>query len=286
MIRVVCAPYHLGRHRDGMGAGPERLLAAGAPDRLRSAGREVEVVEVDAPRPVGHETGAYFAVQTSLARATAQAVDAGAFPLVLGGDCGCVLGVTAGLGRESRTGVVWFDAHGDANTPESTVSGFLDGMAVAVLTGLCWQGLAGAVPGFGPVPGDQVLLAGVRSVDPQERRVIEAAGIPVVGPAGLGPSGDSPFVRALDALAARVHSVHVHVDLDVIDPGDGVANGFAVDGGPSLAALTASVEAIGAAVPVHSVSLTSYDPAHDADGRAAASALRLLDSLAALAPPG
>ena len=286
MIRLVCAPYHLGRHRDGMGAGPERLLAAGAADRLRSAGHAVEVVHVDVLRAPDHETGAYFAVQRSVATATAQAAAADAFPLVLGGNCGCVLGAAAGAGRGDAGGVVWFDAHGDANTPETTESGFLDGMAVAVLTGRCWQGLATSVPGFVPLPDDHVLLAGVRSLDRHERRLVEAAGISVVGPAGLRAADGAPFARALDDLGARVSGVHVHVDLDVIDPGDGVANGFAVGDGPPLDALTAAVGAIGAALPVHGASLTSYDPAHDTDGRAAASALRLLDALASLAPGG
>lgn len=286
MIRLICAPYHLGRRRQGMGAGPERLLAGGAADRLRSAGHAVEVAEIGPPRPTDHEVAAYFAVQESLAEATADAVSAGAFPLVLGGNCGCVLGVTAGLAPRAAGGVVWFDAHGDANTPDTSESGFLDGMPVAVLTGRCWHGLARSVPGFGPMPGDRVLLAGVRSVDDGERRVVEAAGIVLVGPDGLRPADASPFRRALRDLGARARTVHVHVDLDVIDPSDGVANGFAVGDGPALRELTAGIEAIGGSVAVTSASLTSYDPEHDTDGRAAASALRLLDALAALAPQG
>jgi len=242
------------------------------------------VVQVHAPRPFGHEIGAYFAVQESLAEATAHVASTGAFPLILGGNCGCVLGATAGMGLRERSGVVWFDAHGDANTPDSTESGFLDGMPVAILTGQCWRGLSRSVPGFSPIPGNQILLAGVRSVDEREHDVIEEAGICLVSSESLRPAPDSPFARALNVLGARVQSVHVHVDLDVIDTADGIANEFAAGDGPSLAALTASIDAIGAAIPVNSISLTSYDPEHDTDGRAAASALRILDSLASLAP--
>lgn len=284
MIRVLCTPYHFGRYQVGMGAGPDRLLAAGALERLSATGHDVEVVQVQAPRAFEHEVGAYFAVQEALAEETARTVSLGAFPLILGGNCGCVIGATSGLGLGELGGVVWFDAHGDNNTPETTNSGFLDGMPVAVLTGQCWTTLASSIPGFTPLPSDRVLLAGVRSVDEHEQRLIEAAGIPLVDPAGLRQGREAPFTRALRKLGTRVDSVHVHVDLDVIDIEDGIANEFAADHGPPLETLTACVEGISEQTTVNSLSLTSYNPTYDTDGRAATAALRLLDSLATLVP--
>jgi arginase len=267
-----------------MGAGPDRLLAAGALERLRSTGHQVELVQVRTQRAFEHEVGAYFAVQEALAEETARTVSMGAFPFILGGNCGCVIGATAGLGLGDSGGVVWFDAHGDANTPESTESGFLDGMPVAILTGRCWANLASSIRGFRPLPSDRILLAGVRSIDQHERDLIDTAGIPVVDPAGLQQADDTPFTRALANLGLQVPSVHVHIDLDVIDTRDGNANEFATDDGPPLEALAASIEGIGQEIPVNSLSLTSYNPTCDTDGRAERSALRLLDSLAALVP--
>ena len=284
MIRVLCTPYHLGRPQEGMGAGPDRLLAAGALERLRSAGHEVELVQVQVQRAFEHEVGAYFAVQDALAEETARTVSMGAFPLILGGNCGCVLGAVAGLGPGASSGVVWFDAHGDANTPDTTESGFLDGMPVAILTGRCWANLASSIRGFSALPSDRLLLAGVRSIDQHERELIDTAGIPLVDPAGLQRADDNPFTRALADLALLVPSVHVHIDLDVIDPQDGIANEFATGDGPPLEALAAAIAEVGRAIPVNSLSLTSYNPACDTDGRAERSALRLLDSLAALVP--
>jgi arginase len=83
------------------------------------------------------------------------------FPLVLGGNCGVALGVVAGLGGDAR--VVWADAHGDFNTPETTLGGFLDGMGLATLTGGCWTAITATIPGFAAVPDDHVWLLGARS---------------------------------------------------------------------------------------------------------------------------
>ena len=180
--------------------------------------------------------------------------------------------------------MVWFDAHGDANTPETTDSGFLDGMPVAILAGRCWRILARSVPGFVPIPSKQVLLAGVRSIDEQEREFLGEAEIPLIEPAGLEQDNGAAFTTALASLSQEVSSIHVHVDLDVIDTSDGIANEFAADGGPSLDTLVASINRIGGRAPVNSLSLTSYNPACDDDQRAERSALRLLDALATLVP--
>lgn len=277
MIRLICVPYHLGRHRVGMGDGPSRLLAAGAAQELTLLGERVAVSEVVLPVPFEHEIGAHFALQRAVAEHVGQAVADNELPYVLGGNCSCVLGAVAGLGRGARIGVVWFDAHADANTPDTTASGFLDGMPVAVLTGRCWQGLAAAVPGFAPLPDDQVVLAGTRSVDRQEQVLLDSSGLTLVPPAKL--SAEPGVGPAVSGLAERVDSVHLHVDLDVIDTRDGHANEFAVDGGPSLAALDAAIRTVGAQIAVSSVSLTSYNPTVDIDGRALGSAMRLLTTL-------
>ena len=93
-----------------------------------------------------------------------ETVEEGRFPLVLAVNCFTSLGTVAGLGRD--VGVVWFDAHGDFNTPDTTTSGFLDGMGLAMLLGDGWRELRQTVEGLRPVPAEHALLVGARDIDP------------------------------------------------------------------------------------------------------------------------
>lgn len=281
MIKLLSVPYHLGRAEVGMGAGPGRLLDAGACDVLTAAGYDVSQAHVGLPNEAGHEVGAYFELQATLATAIQQARRAGQFPVVLGGNCSCVLGSVAGVGAAESQGVIWFDGHADANTPETTEGGFLDGMSAAILTGRCWAVMAASIPGFTPLADERVLVGGVRSVDSGEQVLLGASNIAVVPPDGLARPAWS---RALSELAGRVGSVHIHVDLDVIDPGDGRANELAPAGGPSLEVLDDAIAGIGQHCTVDSISLTSYNPSVDHDQTALRSALRILRTLAGLVP--
>lgn len=281
MVRLICSPFHLGREDVGMGKGPRRFVEHGAPAVLEEIGLEAELRWVHRPeRPpkFDHETGNAFAVQAALAAEIADAIEAEEFPLVLGGNCSSILGAIGGT--SASTGLVFFDAHADVNTPDTTTSGFLDGMPVAVATGRCWQNMARTIPGFAPLSDRSVLLVGQRSVDPDEQRLLDESEIGVVGAAQV--ADEVHLVEALDQLSAE--AVHLHVDLDVIDSADGLANEqWAEEPGPSLTQLTAAIGQVGQRVPVRSVSLTSYNPDVDADGRALRSGLTILGALGALA---
>ena len=120
-----------------MGAGPERLIEAGLIDRLQQAGHEVVPCSVCLPsQKFMPEVQAAFELDRRLAGCVAEAVSAEALPVVLSGNCITSVGTVAGIG-EPDLGVIWLDAHGDFNTPETTLGGFLDGMALATLTGRC-----------------------------------------------------------------------------------------------------------------------------------------------------
>ena len=116
-----------------MGAGPEHLIAMGLLDRLRERAGSVSLRELAPSDDTwAAEIGTAFDIDRHLARAVLDARSAGAFPLVLAGNCITSVGTIGGLGP-GTTGVLWFDAHGDFNTPETTVGGFLDGMALATV---------------------------------------------------------------------------------------------------------------------------------------------------------
>lgn len=279
MLRIITSAHDLGRPDHGMGEMAALFLRSGGEELLHSVSPRPEVVAAEPSRLSGQQVVDYFAVQAAIADEVRRAVDDGAFPFVLGGNCGAVLGAVSGLPRPERTGVVWFDAHADANTPETTDGGYLDGMPVAVLTGRCWQRMAVKTHGFARLPDEQVLLAGVRSIDPAERELLGDSGLRVVPPEQL----EANLPAALDALAARTESVHLHVDLDVIDPSDGRVNQFHEGAGPSLESLERAIALTGERCALNGISLTAYDPTYDTDGRALRSGLRVMASLLAAA---
>ena len=115
-IALVTAPYHLGHEGVSVGAGPDRLLDEGAVEALEEAGHEVDVVRVVPQAGSTNEIGASFEIVRRVSEAVSRAVEDGAFPIVLSGNCLSSIGIVAGLGRD--VGIVWLDAHADFNTPD------------------------------------------------------------------------------------------------------------------------------------------------------------------------
>lgn len=269
-VRILAVPYDSGRRDWRMGRGPERLLAAGLEGALRGRGHRVAVERVEAD-----DGGAEVATTFLLARTLAERVreTAPAFPLVLSGGCSAAVGVLGGTGP---AGVVWLDAHADLNTPESTRSGFVDGMSLAVATGRCWTGIAGTIRGFLPVPDEFVVLAGARDLDPGERVILARSGIAAVDVPRVREEGvEAVFGHALDALAERVDRAYLHVDLDVLDPGEGRASAFAAPGGFTVDEVERVVRLAGSRLEIVGATLSAYDPDQDAEGRVPAAAARI-----------
>ncbi len=278
MLNLLCVPYHLGRRDVGMGKGPKALLDAGAERIVRASDASSVTEWVELSEPFEHEIQAGFAVQRDVAARVASVREDQGFPVVLGGNCSCCVAAASGVRDTESGGVVWFDAHADAHTPDTTTSGFLDGMPVSVLTGRCWSLMARSIPGFVPMADERVVLVGARSMEDEEEELLDSSDIELVTPEGL--AGDAtPLSAALSRLSGVVDSVHLHIDLDVIDLSDGRANEYAAEGGPSLSELHHAIRAVGATCHVNSVSLTSYNPEVDSDGRALRAGLELFETL-------
>jgi arginase len=246
-VTLIQVPYHLGRDGEVLGAGPAPLAEA--------IGGESILVE--RAEPAYNEIYATFDVVRQLVTAVKDVLDDGRFPLVLAGNCHSAMGTVAGLGRD--LGVVWFDAHADFHTPESSPTGFIDGMALALVTGEGWAELRRSVSGLRPVPEKQVVLVGARDLEPTEEARLTASAVVRADAASLE--------GALDELAERVQAVYVHIDLDVLDPSEGRANNWAVDGGLTAGELEAALQAILARFEVPAAAFTAYDPRFDPEGR-------------------
>jgi len=274
-IDLITVPYDSGHAGTRMGAGPLAFAEAGAAERLRAVAGSVRETAVG----VKPELAAEIATAFDLARATAFAVRTalgrGSLPLVLAGNCISAVGTLAAL--PPGTGVVWLDAHGDLNTPETTASGMLDGMALATVLGLCWRGMTARIDGFAPVTEENVLLAGARDLDDAEQRFLDRSPMLVL------PPDAAEAVSQIEALAARVQRVYLHVDLDVHSPEAGRANGFQPAGGMSADAVRRFVRDLAARVPIVAAAITAYDPAVDADGRMLAVGLELMETIAEVA---
>jgi arginase len=273
-LDLIVVPYESGRRGVGMGAGPEALIDGGLAERLDGAGHDLRLVPVLLPEPAnGREIAAAFALMVQVERAVAAARENGRLPLILSGNCGvAAMGAVAGLG--GRPAVVWFDAHGDLNTPETTTSGFFDGMALSVVLGRCWTGMAARVPGFRPVPERDVVLVGARDLDPAEERLVGQGAVRAIGAEDVR-TGVVEFLRA---VKPRVSSAYVHVDLDVLDPAVGRANAYAAQEGLDVDDVTWVLSQVASVVPLGAVALTAYDPAFDPEGRILAAALHIAEN--------
>jgi arginase len=277
-IQLLAVPYDSGNLRARMGAGPEALLAAGLERALRENGHRVhtKVAEL-APDSWHSEIQTSFELMRMLSVGVREAREAGRLPIVLAGNCNTAVGTLAGLGP--GVGVTWFDAHGDFNTPDTTTSGFLDGTAVAILTGRCWKQLSVSIPGFQPIADETVCLVGTRDLDPLESRLLEESNVDVIAPGRI----QSELPRTLNAIGQHVDSMYVHLDLDVLDPEVAAANKLAVGGGLMIEDVEYALSLIARDFRIAGVTLSAYDPEVDTDGAAAVAAIRLISAAAALA---
>ncbi|HEV2122384.1 MAG TPA: arginase family protein [Chloroflexota bacterium] len=268
---LIAVPYDSALRGWRMGAGPERLLDGGLEDELRAAGHQVRIEYIEADSDAPAEIRTAFELNRALAGRVRDAREADALPVVLAGNCMTAVGTLAGLG--GTPAVLWFDAHGDFNTPETTPSGFLDGMALAMLTGRCWANLARTVHGFQPVPERDVVLVGARELDAGERVLLDGSEIALLAP----EQARTQLAPVLAKLSGR--EAYVHLDLDALDPAEGRANGLAVPGGFTVDEACAALEQIGHTLRVRAVALTAYDPVCDSEGRICRAASRLLGAL-------
>jgi arginase len=268
-IHTILVPYDSGHRGERMGRGPLHFSEHGAAARLRSRGCDVAESIVDVSTSFATEVGTSFAVYRALAELVRAAVDDRAFPLILAGNCGSALGTVSGIraatpNDASDIGVIWLDAHADFNTPDTTTTGFLDGMALAALAGTCWRGLTATIPGFRPVSDAHVVLVGARDIDPGEEQLLASSRVMRVEAARMQADGATAALdTALTELARHVSRIYLHIDLDVHEPSEAQANQYAVPGGLSPATVRELVRVVGARFSIVAAALTAYDPTYD-----------------------
>lgn len=223
-IQIVSIPYRYDDYLVGLGRGPRALLETGLEKRLRAAGITTDpVTEVtlpDADRSDGPIAENIGRLGRHVRLAVAEARGDGRPVLVLAGDDTAAIGVISGLqlAHEPTTtvGLVWVDAHADFNTPETTVSGILAGMPVAILAGLAGPIWRDAAELQATIPTDRILIAGAREIEDKEEVLLRSTDVRLVTADEVRDS--SAYENAVDRLASRVDMLVVNIDLDVLDP--------------------------------------------------------------------
>ena len=198
----------------------------------------------------------------------AGAVRRGERPVSIGGDCCTSLGFLAGLqlgGLEPT--LIWLDAHGDFNTWDTTPSGFLGGMPLAMLAGRGEQTIVEDV-GLQVLPEDRIILSDARDLDPGEREALEGSAVRHV-----------PHAEALLHMQLPEGSLYVHFDADIINPEEAPAMSYLAPGGPSASLLGQVFRRFAESGRLAAVSVSAWNPELDRDGRTADVAMRLVDEL-------
>jgi arginase len=292
-IEVVTVPYRYDQHLDGSGRGAQVLIDEGLLDKLAGAGIDVSGVRESAlgddervERSIAVNIGRLGAHTASHVAAALTARDG---VLVLAGDDTAMVGVVSGvqqaLGAGVRLGLVWLDAHGDFNTPDTSYSGILAGMPVAILAGLAgplWRGAAGLAA---PIPTDRIVLAGVRMLDERENTLLQSTDVGVISTRDA--IAGTIYRHAIERLADACDVLCVHVDLDVLDPSLVPSSATPESNGLTVAQAASLVRDALATHKVRVVSVAGLNPGGGKLGRVSVSSATavILESIPAWTTP-
>jgi arginase len=287
-VTIIGAALDLGQGRRGVDMGPSAMRAAGLEERLRSLGYDVrDRGNVASPEPeetAMHDERARFLPQIKatcerIAGLVAEARADGETPLVLGGDHSVALGTLGGLASTGGTGgVLWIDAHSDANTPETSPSGNVHGMPLAAALGLAgpeFESEAWPLPAVDP---KRVALIGAREIDQGERKLLRDQGIRVFTMSEIDRIGIERAVReALDRVAGPGF-VHVSLDMDVLDPVVAPGVGTPVRGGLTYREAHLALELVSESGLAGSLEVVEVNPILDRENTTAMTAVELVAS--------
>jgi arginase len=293
-VTLIGVPLDLGAGRRGVDMGPSAFRVAGIDQKIRALGYEVvdagdlpvKIAETQVP---GDPRLKYLKeikeVCEDLRDRVEAAVAKGSLPVVLGGDHSIAMGTLAGLSRhyhsrKEKIGLIWFDAHADANTAETSPSGNIHGMPLAVALGLGAPSLVN-LAGFSPmVDGSRAALVGIRDVDPAERPNVRASGIGAftmrdIDERGMRAVMDEAIKRATSGTAG----IHVSFDLDGMDPDYAPGVGTPAPGGLSYREAHLAMEMLADTGKVLSAELVEVNPILDNRNGTAILGVELLASL-------
>ena len=289
-IGIVGAPVDLGQERRGVDMGPSAIRIARLQHRLEGLGHRVtdygNIFAADmSTAPVGRPNARYLddvvKACTLLSSMVSRAVSDGAFPLVLGGDQSTSIGTAAGLPHSgSGRGLIWVDAHGDFNTPRTTPSGNIHGMALAAILGYGHARLL-RLGGPGPKALERnTVLIGGRSFDKEEAKAISKSKMTVYTMREIDELGMKKVVREAAKVAGEgVSAVHLSFDVDAMDPREAPGTGTPVLGGLTYREAHLAMEMLHDTGRITSAEFVEVNPILDVSNHTAELAVDLILSL-------
>ncbi len=293
-IKIIGVPLDLGASRRGVDMGPSAVRVAGLEPRLEALGHVVRdggniSVPLAETKRSGHQSAHYLKEITETCARTADVVEKtlaeGMTPVILGGDhsvaAGSVSGVSEYYRRQNqKIGLIWIDAHADINTPQTSPSGNVHGMPVAALLGLGPEPLANIFDYSPKVDPGNVVIVGVRDIDPAEKENIRRAGISeVYTMRDIDERGMRTVMEeALRAAGRGTAGYHVSLDMDWIDPEDAPGVGTPVRGGATYREAHLAMEIIADHGRMLALEVVEVNPVIDEHNRTADLAVELISS--------
>ena len=288
-VAIIGAELDLGADRRGVDMGPSAIRYAGLGERLVELGIASEdrgnvYTRVRETMDPGDEKARFLTeIRETCERIAEQvrsAAESGLTPLVLGGDHSVAIGTLGGLASlHGPGGVLWFDAHADFNTPETTPSGAVHGMPLAAALGLAGVGFESnswPLPALDP---ERVALIGARSIDPGEREALKESGIAVYTISDIDRRGVEPIMKEALERVSGAPFVHISVDLDLVDPVVAPGVGTPVTGGFSYREAHLAMELVAESGLVSSLELVEVNPILDHENATAKLAVDLAASV-------
>ena len=290
-LSIIGMPMDLGQMRRGVDMGPSAIRYASVNERLKCLFEEVHdqgdiaigrpEVQID-PNSNLRNLDLIAEKTEKLGEEVDKAIESGSFPLVLGGDHSIAIGTLAGVSKHYKNlGVIWYDAHGDLNTAETSPSGNIHGMPLAVSLGI-GHPLLTNVGGYAPkVKPENIVIIGARSLDEGERELIKEKGIKVYTMHEIDRLGMTKVMEeSITYLKERnTDGVHLSLDLDGLDPHDAPGVGTPVIGGISYRESHLAMEMLAEAQIITSAEFVEVNPILDDKNKTATVAVALMGSL-------
>ena len=289
-LSIIGMPMDLGQMRRGVDMGPSAIRYAGINERLKPLFDEVhDLGDIPIGRPevvVDKESNLrnldlVAEKNTLLAEKVDEVIESGSFPLVLGGDHSIAIGTLAGVAKHYKNlGVIWYDAHGDLNTAETSPTGNIHGMPLAASLGL-GHPLLTELGGYCPkIKPENVVIIGARALDDGEKDLIKEIGIKVYTMHEIDRLGMTKVMEETIAyLKEKTDGVHLSLDLDGLDPSDAPGVGTPVMGGISYRESHLAMEMLEESKIITSAEFVEVNPILDEKNRTATCAVALMGSL-------